>query len=284
MTQARLMTATAVALALVALLAPWAAGDGAADEYKVANGETLSEIAARHGMTVEELAQANGIVNPDLILSGQVLVVPGAADGRGAVPASGNAGLSGAGGSYVVQAGDTLSEIAERFGVPLVALAQANGLSDPYLIVEGEALTIPVPEIPIGPPAAPETEAMLDEAAAAEGLDPGLVKALAYVESGWQQDVVSHTGAMGVMQIQPSTGYWLEDEIFGYDLNIETSAYDNIRVGARYLSILMQVTGDTDQALAAYYQGYGALSLGIIYEDTIQYVAAVKAVRDMYWP
>jgi len=283
MTQARLL-AVAVALTLVALLAPWVAGDGAADEYEIANGETLSEIAARHGMTVEELAQANGIVNPDLILSGQVLLVPGAADGRGAVPAPGGAGLSGAGGSYVVQAGDTLSEIAERFGVPLVALAQANGLSDPHLIVEGEVLTIPVPEIPIGPPVAPEMEAMLDEAAAAEGLDPGLVKALAYVESGWQQDVVSHTGAMGVMQIQPSTGYWLEDEIFGYDLNIETSAYDNIRAGARYLGILMQVTGDTDQALAAYYQGYGALSLGIIYEDTIQYVAAVKAVRDMYWP
>jgi soluble lytic murein transglycosylase-like protein len=110
------------------------------------------------------------------------------------------------------------------------------------------------------------------------------VKALAYLESGWQQDVVSHTGAMGVMQIQPTTGYWLEEEIFGYDLNIETSAYDNIRAGARYLSILMQVTGDTDKALAAYYQGYGALSLGIIYEDTIQYVAAVKAIRDMYWP
>ncbi|HLA17751.1 MAG TPA: LysM peptidoglycan-binding domain-containing protein [Dehalococcoidia bacterium] len=283
MTQARLIAA-AVALALFALLAPWAAGDGAADEYKVANGETLSEIAERHGMTVEELAQANGIVNPDLILSGQVLVVPGAAGGRGAVPVHGGAGLSGSGGSYVVQAGDTLSDIADRFGVPLVALVQANGLSDPHLIVEGEALVIPVPEIPIGPPAAPETEAILDEAAAAEGLDHGLVKALAYLESGWQQDAVSHTGAMGVMQIQPTTGYWLESEIFGYELNIETSAYDNIRAGVRYLSILMDLTGDTDKALAAYYQGYGALSLGIIYEDTIEYVAAVKAVRDMYWP
>ena len=283
MTQARLITA-AVALALFALLAPWAAGDGAADEYKVANGETLSEIAERHGMTVEELAQANGIVNPDLILSGQVLVVPGGADGQSAVPPPGDTRMSSASGSYVVQAGDTLSDIADRFGVPLLALVQANGLSDPHLIVEGEVLVIPVPEIPIGPPAAPETEAILDEAAAAEGLDHGLVKALAYLESGWQQDAVSHTGAMGVMQTQPTTGYWLESEIFGYELNIETSAYDNIRAGVRYLSILMDLTGDTDKALAAYYQGYGALSLGIIYEDTIEYVAAVKAVRDMYWP
>ena len=89
---------------------------------------------------------------------------------------------------------------------------------------------------------------------------------------------------MGVMQIQPTTGYWLESEIFGYDLSIETSAYDNVRAGVRYLSILMDLTGDTDKALAAYYQGYGALSLGIIYEDTIQYVAAVKAVRGLFWP
>jgi len=284
MTQARLITA-AVALALIALLAPWAAGDSEADDYTVAAGETLSEIAGRHGMTVEELAQANGIVNPDLILGGQVLVVPGGADGRGAVPAPGGAGTPSAGGSYVVQASDTLSDIADRFGVPLLALAEVNGLSDPHLIVEGDLLTILVPEeSPLVPPDDPEIETILEAAAAAEGLDPGLVKALAYLESGWQQGVVSHTGAAGVMQIQPTTGYWLEQEIFGYDLNIETSAYDNIRAGVRYLSVLMDFTGDSDKALAAYYQGYGALSLGIIYEDTIQYVAAVKAVRDMFWP
>ena len=216
MTQARLV-AVSVALALIALLAPWAAGGGAADDYRVAQG-------------------------------------------------------------------DTLSEIAERFGVPLAALAEKNGLADPHLIVEGQVLALPVPESPLLPPEAPEMEAILEAAAATEGLDSGLVKALAYVESGWQQGVVSETGAVGVMQIQPTTGYWLESEIFGYDLNIETSAYYNIRAGVRYLAILMDLTGDTDKALAAYYQGYAALSLGIIYEDTIQYVAAVKAVRGLFWP
>ena len=279
MTQARLM-AVSVALALIALMAPWAAGDGAADDYKAAPGDTLSEIAERHGMTVEELAQANGIVNPDLILSGQVLVVPGGAGAHAELPPAAATG----GETYVVQAGDTLSEIAERFGVPLAALAEKNGLADPHLIVEGQVLALPVPESPLLPPEAPEMEALLEEVAAAEGLDPGFVKTLAYVESGWQQGVVSETGAVGVMQIQPTTGYWLESEIFGYDLNIETSAYDNIRAGVRYLAILLALTGDMDQALAAYYQGYGALSLGIIYEDTIQYVAAVKAVRGLFWP
>jgi LysM repeat protein len=272
--------AASVALALVVLLAPWAAGEGEADGYTVAAGETLSEIAERHGMTVEELARANGIVDPDLILGGQVLVVPGGAGGHADVAPAPAAG----GEAYVVRSGDTLSGIADRFGIPLAALIEVNGISDPHLIVEGDVLAFPLPPSPLLPPEDPEIEAMLDAAAAAEGLDAGLVKALAYLESGWQQEVVSHTGALGVMQVQPTTGYWLEEEIFGYDLNIETSAYDNIRAGARYLSILMELTGDTDKALAAYYQGYGALSLGIIYEDTIQYVAAVKAVRGLFWP
>ena len=279
MTQARLI-AVSVALALIALFAPWAAGDGEADAYTVAAGETLSEIAQRHGMTVEELAKANGIVDPDLILGGQVLVVPGGAGAHAELPPAPSTG----GETYVVRSGDTLSGVADRFSVPVVALGEANAISDPHLIVEGDVLMVPVPDSPLVPPVAPEIEAILEEAAAAEGLDAGLVKALAYLESGWQQGVVSHTGAMGVMQIQPTTGYWLEEEIFGYDLNIETSAYDNIRAGARYLSILIELTGDTDKALAAYYQGYGALSLGIIYEDTIQYVAAVKAVRGLFWP
>ena len=44
--------------------------------YVVKQGETLSEIAARFGLTVEELAQANGITNPALIRAGQVLIIP----------------------------------------------------------------------------------------------------------------------------------------------------------------------------------------------------------------
>ncbi len=160
----------------------------------------------------------------------------------------------------------------------------ANGLTDPHFIVEGVTLTIPVVESPLVRPVSPRIEALLEEFAAVEGLDPGLVKAVAYVESGWQPDAVSSIGAIGVMQIVPSTGYWLETEIFGYDLDIETSAYDNIKVGARYLHILLDITGDIDQAVAAYYQGYSTLSLGVIYEDTIQYVATVKATKELFWP
>lgn len=257
-------------------------GSLSADEYIVVEGDTLSEIAERHGMTVAQLAETNGIVDPDLILSGEVLLVPGGAGGQAAIARQG--GQTSGGATYIVQLDDTVSEIAERFGVPAVAIVMANGLTDPHFILEGQALTIPVVQSPLVRPVSPRIEALLDQFAAAEGLDPGLVKAVAYVESGWQPDAVSSIGAAGVMQIVPSTGHWLETEVFGYDLNIETSAYDNIKAGTRYLRILLDLTGDIDQALAAYNQGIGALSLGILYEDTIQYVASVNAIKQRFWP
>ncbi len=278
MAQGRVALVMAAVIGLL-LISP---GSLNADEYRVLEGDTLSEIAERYGMTVEELAEANGIVDPNYILSGRVLLIPGGAAGHAAISQRGDQAPGGV--TYVIQFGDTLSEIAERFGVPAVAIVMANGLADPHLILEGVTLTIPVVESPLVPPVSPNIEALLEEFATAEGLDAGLVKALAYTESGWRQDAVSATGAAGVMQIAPATGYWLEAEVFGYDLNIETSAYDNIKAGARYLRILMDITGDIDQAVAAYYQGYSTLSLGVIYEDTIQYVATVNAIKDWFWP
>ncbi len=273
-----------VALVMVAVIGLLLISPGSlsADEYNVVEGDTLSEIAERHGVTVEELAETNGIVDPDLILSGQVLLVPGGVGGQAAIARQG--GQTSGGATYIVQIDDTVSLIAERFGVPAVAIVKANGLTDPHFILEGQALTIPVVESPLVRPVSPRIEALLDEFAAVEGLDPGLVKAVAYIESGWQPDAVSSIGAAGVTQIVPSTGYWLETEVFGYDLDIETSAYDNIKAGARYLRVLLDLTGDIDQAVAAYYQGYSTLSLGVIYEDTIQYVASVNATKEQFWP
>jgi LysM repeat protein len=282
MMRGRLLLLAAAAAVIVPLLFSSTRSLGAPDEYVVAPGDTLSAIALRYGVSVEELADANGIVDPDYILSGQVLLVPGSAGSGGGVALA--SGQTFGGGTYTVQFGDTLSEIAERFGVPLAAIAEANGLPDPHFIVEGQTLVIPVVESSLLRPVNPEVEALLEQFAEAEGLDSGLVKAVALLESGWRQDTVSPSGAVGVMQLQPSTAYWLERDVFGYDLNIDTSAYDNIKAGARYLRILLNITGDTDQALAAYYQGYASLSLGLVYEDTIRYVADVNAVRDRFWP
>ena len=106
--------------------------------YTVAPGDTLSEIAARLHIPVDELAAANGITDPDRIVAGQVLVLPGGRAARRSPPPPGpdTAG-------YVVRRGDTLSEIAERLGVPAAPLAEANGIDDPDLLREGMVLVLP---------------------------------------------------------------------------------------------------------------------------------------------
>ena len=94
-------------------------------------GETLSEIAERNGVSLTQLMQANGITNPNLVVAGQKLVLPGAR----------RAGSAGA--SVTVRPGDTLSTIAAANGVSLTRLMQANGISNPNLVITGQRLVIP---------------------------------------------------------------------------------------------------------------------------------------------
>src|SRR3990170_4405865 len=184
---------------------------GASGDYTVAEGDTLSEIAATFDVSVELLAEVNGIEDPDFILVGQVIRIPGADESLSVADPGEDPGAiqTQEVDTYTVRSGDTLSEIADHFGVPVSAIVGANGLADPNFIVEGQTLKIPVVVSAPARPASPDVEPLLEQFATEEGLDPGLVKALAYQESGWQQDVVSSTGAVGIMQIQPSKGDWL---------------------------------------------------------------------------
>jgi LysM repeat protein len=106
-------------------------------DITVKPGETLSEIAERHGVSVNQLMRANGIKDPTLVQVGQRLVIPG----RG--PAGGRPGGGGGNGSsVVVNPGDTLSEIAERNGISLQRLMQLNGISNPAMVEAGRRLVI----------------------------------------------------------------------------------------------------------------------------------------------
>ena len=97
----------------------------------VRQGETLKSIASTYGTTVDAIAKANGIVNPNYIWVGQRLTIPGA-------------GASQAGGqTYVVQPGDTLSSIAVQFGTTAWAIAYANNLPNVNMIYVGQSLLIP---------------------------------------------------------------------------------------------------------------------------------------------
>jgi LysM repeat protein len=121
---------TALALAMV-LPVPALLGSPARSNVVVQPGETLSEIAERNGVSLTRLMQANGISNPDLVVAGTRLVIPG----RGS---SGPSGSS----TVTVQPGDTLSGIADRHGVSVNRLMQMNGISDPNLVVAGQRLVV----------------------------------------------------------------------------------------------------------------------------------------------
>ncbi len=105
--------------------------------YTVAPGDTLSGIAGQFGVAESDLAALNGLVDPSYLQVGQTLQIPG-----GSGQPSGAAGTTGPG-VYVVAVGDTLSAIADFFGLSATAIAAANGLSDPNRLRVGQKLTIP---------------------------------------------------------------------------------------------------------------------------------------------
>jgi LysM repeat protein len=114
--------------------------------YVVQPGDTLGKIAAEHGTTVAAIAEANGITDVNFISIGQQLKIPGATvhvtamQTSQAAPAA--AAVAASGQTYTVQAGDTLSGIAARFGTTVSRLVQLNGLSDPNFIRIGQVLVI----------------------------------------------------------------------------------------------------------------------------------------------
>ena len=113
------------------------------------------------------------------------------------------------------------------------------------------------------------------EASEKYGVSYDLLTAIAEQESGFNPNAVSHTGAMGIMQIMPATANELK-------LTHPFDAYENIMAGANYISQkLKEYNGDLDKALAAYNAGSNAVDMygGVPpYGETLSYVENVKAI------
>jgi len=116
--------------------------------------------------------------------------------------------------------------------------------------------------------------ASLDRWSAAYGVDPRLARATAWMESGFQQSVVSNVGAVGVMQLLPGTWAWVDQILLG--TTTPRTYAGNVRAGVRYLRWLLdQFNGDRRLALAGYYQGAQAVRDRGLFEDTKRYVAII---------
>lgn len=101
--------------------------------YTVQYGDTLSGIAAMYNTTYTYLAKLNGISNPNLIYSGQRIMVSGKYGSSAGHDTT----------SYTVRSGDCLSTIGVKLGVSWQSIANANGIHSPYIIYAGQVLSIP---------------------------------------------------------------------------------------------------------------------------------------------
>jgi LysM repeat protein len=113
--------------------------------HTVKRGEYLKLIAARYGVSVAALVQANGLRNPNLIYTGQRLKIPCTS---APPPPSDQACTK----TYRVKRGEYLKLIAARFGVSVWEIVRANGLSNPNLVYPGQRLRIPC----VGPAPKPQ--------------------------------------------------------------------------------------------------------------------------------
>jgi LysM repeat protein len=144
---------------------------GSLGEHRVSPGETLYGIAARYGLTVDDLLRWNGLTESDGIQAGASLAL-GTSPGAGSVAAPALAAPiplidGGSAPSYSpsrpapdgnpefvhsVSAGETLSSIAQLYGETTVSLERLNGLDSDTIYVGQE---IRVPAMGLGPEAAP---------------------------------------------------------------------------------------------------------------------------------
>jgi N-acetylmuramoyl-L-alanine amidase len=278
--------------------------------YVVQPGDTLSAIAARSGVSVDALAAANGLNPAAFLLTGTVLRLSGSSGASGTMVPVSDATSSSSSGSYVVQTGDTLSAIAARSGLSVDALAAANGLNPDRYLLAGTVLHVPAgsgsaTEVssstaavsqPVGAPAegtptdppypTPErvTASEVGSVAAANGVPSSLADAIAWQESGFNNDLVSSADARGVMQILPGTWEWIQHSLdTGGPPLAPASAADNVRGGVLMLHSLLDATGgDPALAAAGYYQGLPSVDAHGIYPSTQSYVNNVLALERQF--
>jgi LysM repeat protein len=278
-------TATAAATSAAATPAPFGG-------YRVRLGDSLSAIAAEHGVSLSQLAAVNGLSSSGTLIAGTSLRLPG---GAGRSAPAGTATPSNGGGGHLVVRGETLTGIAAANGITPAALAAANGLAPNAFVIAGTSLKIPAAAPASGTAATAATNvpatgaatgspgrlnaAQIGSIAAANGAPASLASAIAWQESGFNNAMVSVANARGIMQVMPSTWSYVQNELGAGRLDPASPA-DNVRAGSVLLARLLRDTGgDQATAIAAYYQGLGSVRRIGMLPETRRYVANVLALR-----
>ena len=238
---------------LVLALFPAAAAANYA--HVVQPGETLTSIARIDGLSIAALARANGLSSQAQLVAGRTLWIPPRARPR----ASSSSATRPTTTADADADGDTDSSTKTAVSTPTTAAS-----------------------VPVGAPiptAQMVTSEQIAAVAAANGVPASLAEAVAWQESGWNNAEVSKVGAVGVMQIVPTTWVWIDRYLTPSDPLGTASAAENVRAGVLLLHQLLQVTGGNERlAVAGYFQGLASIRRFGMYPSTRQYVGDVLAL------
>ena len=109
-------------------------------KYTVRKGDNLGKIAAKHGITVDQLKELNNLTDNNIMV-GQSIVVPGDGEQAATKPAKAERGKPRTT-THTVRSGETLGAIAEKYGTTVSAIKRASGIKSDRINI-GQKLTIP---------------------------------------------------------------------------------------------------------------------------------------------
>jgi len=198
--------------------------------------------------------------------------------------------------THVVQPGETATELAVRFHAWTAELIAHNHLGPSATLHEGQRIEIPVVRSavpdrsggrsasspgsaggPVADPTRARVRTRIERVSRRRGVDPELSLAVSWQEAGWQMHHVSGAGAIGAMQVLPSTADWMEYYV-GRSLR-PRRLHDNAVTGVTLLRVLADNTRSRRHRVAAYYQGLGAVREHGLYRETRAYVDNVLAIK-----
>lgn len=131
-----LLVVVVTALAVIAWPRPVAAAETI---HIVRQGETLVEIAAAYDVPFGALLTVNGLYNPNVLYPGQELIIPTVVQ-----PVDVEASLAAARPTtYIIQPGETLGTVAQRYDINIAELARLNDIYDYNLVFVGQSLRLP---------------------------------------------------------------------------------------------------------------------------------------------
>jgi LysM repeat protein len=187
---------------------------------------------------------------------------------------------------HVVRAGESLSSIARHYGTTVAKLARLNHLDPSHVLLIGTKLRVPAggrprqvktQSVAYRTQSVASVRALLDYWAMHYGVSVHLVRALAWMESGYNNHLVSSVGARGIMQLLPTTFRFSETVLIGHKLI--HNANGNVRAGVAYIAhLLHDFHGNRRLALAGWYQGERAVRKRGLYKETRPFVANVLAL------